>query len=83
MDTENRGTTHFAASVVTQVGPVHFKLAMVVHVYQLVNERVFHVTLAEEPTGAQDDGASLGTEASRACVITGSTKNVRWCDWTA
>ena len=44
------GATHFAACVVPQVVPVDLELAMIVHVHQLVHERVLHVSLAEKST---------------------------------
>lgn len=38
--------THFAASVVPQVVPVYVELAVVVHVYELMRQGVFHLPLA-------------------------------------
>jgi hypothetical protein len=38
--------THFAASVMSQVVPVNIKLAVIIHVYELVCQGVFHVALA-------------------------------------
>lgn len=71
-----KGKTHFAACMVPQVAPIHLELAMVVHVHQLVDKRVFHVALAEKPAGTKHDGAGFGTEPSRTRVVAWGTQNV-------
>ena len=70
------GATHFAACVVPQVVPVHLELAMIVHVHQLVHERVLHVFLAEKSSRAKDDGSSFGVEPSSTRVVARSTVDV-------
>jgi hypothetical protein len=40
--------THFATCVVSQVMPIYLELAVIIHVYQLVGQRIFHVFLVPE-----------------------------------
>ncbi len=54
-----------------KVVPVDVEFAVIVHMNELVHERVLHVTLVKEPTLAQDDCACLWAEATR-------TRKVAW-----
>ena len=54
-----------------QVAPVNLELAMVVHMNQLMDEGVFHMTLAKESALAQEDCSCLWAEPS-------GTRKVAW-----
>ena len=53
-----------------KVAPVHVKLAMIIHMDQLMRERMFHVLFAPKVSLAQYHCTQLGGEASRAALIT-------------
>ena len=59
---------HLAASVMSQVVPVHLEHALVIHVHQLVYEGVFHVGFAPESTLAEYRDPDAGDEPARAIV---------------
>lgn len=46
--TRSEVTTYFTAGMMSQITPVNLEFAMVVHVYQLVRQRILHVFLAEK-----------------------------------
>lgn len=50
--------------MVAQVVPVNFKLGLVVHVYEFMDEGILHVVPAEEPSLAEDDRSEVGDEAA-------------------
>ena len=41
-------TTYFTASMMSQITPVNLEFAMIIHVYQLMRQRILHVLLTEK-----------------------------------
>lgn len=68
--------TRLTTCVVTQIVPVDLELGVIVHVNEFVHQGVFHMTLAEKSTLAENDGTCLRAEASCPGVVTRSTQNV-------
>jgi hypothetical protein len=51
---------HLTASMMSQLGPVDFEFAMIVHVHQFMDKSVFHVLPAEKVASTKHDSASVG-----------------------
>lgn len=49
--------SHLAARMVPQILPVDLELGMIVHVHQLMHQRILHMTLAPETILTEQDPA--------------------------
>ena len=67
--------THLATGVMPQILPIHVKLAMVIHMHELVCQGIFHVFFAPKMTLAEDDG-TCGMESARTSEVARATDNV-------
>jgi len=56
---------------------------VIVHVYELVHERVFHVLFAHESILAKKDGPKLGIEFSRPGYAAGGADDIVGWDRTS
>lgn len=59
-----------------QIAPIHIKLGMIIHVHELVRQRLFHLLLAPEVTRAEKDRAGFGGESARARLVAGKTEDM-------
>jgi hypothetical protein len=65
------------ARVVSEVAPVDLELRVIVHVHQLMNKSVFHVTLIEEPALTEDNSASFRVETTSSSIVARNAFNIR------
>jgi hypothetical protein len=71
----NTQQTHLATRMVPKVIPMHLELGMVVHMNQLVNQRVLHVGFGQETVLAEQD-AGFGAKTAGSSRVTGTAVDV-------
>ena len=62
------GVVYLATCMMSNVVPINVKLRMIVHMYQLMNQGVFHVLFIDKAVLTEKDSV-LRTEAARELLV--------------
>lgn len=75
--------TNLTTSMMPQIRPVYFELAMIVHMDELVGECRLHMLFAEKVSRAHIDSARIRDEAAGMGQVARKTLDVRSRDGAA
>lgn len=64
-----RFVTHFTACMVSQIAPVDFELALVVHVHEFMDQGVVEMFFVQETVRTKDYDACVVTESSSLVIL--------------